>query len=370
MTRPHPSLREPSPPQLSRRRLLGLGAGASAATLVALTGCTPGPAAGTTSLETLADPTWPLPDDVPAGVGLTIGDPATRRALELSGLGSELTFPVTWANITGGPDTSEAFRAGALDLGLVAEIPGINAHWTGLATKFVAARYRKDPLAHPIYQLGVAPGVPVTSLGDLRDKRVAYSPSQAQGALVVRVLAAAGLTRDDVTLVEIPSTGDVYVNALASGQVDVAPLGGTAVRRLLAGYGAEGATTIPHGLRDDPTHLYAPAEVLQDQGKAAAVAAYVRVWARAQQWVQDHPQEWVHGYHVADQRLSVADGEYLVEAAGELDLPADWTEPVARTQQTADLLADFLGRDRLDAGLLFDRRFESVAADALTGAGA
>src|SRR5690349_23456227 len=37
-----------------------------------------------------------------------------------------------------------------------------------------------------------------------------YSPGQAQGALILKVLQKVGLAKDDVKLVELPSTGDVY----------------------------------------------------------------------------------------------------------------------------------------------------------------
>ncbi|MFL6065955.1 MAG: ABC transporter substrate-binding protein [Friedmanniella sp.] len=359
------------PRTVNRRTFVGLLGGLTATAAVGglTSGCVATAGGGAATPADLTDPDWALPAEVPAGTTLTIGDPTTQKALELSGLGSELTFPVTWANLSGGPQTSEAFRAKALDLGSVAEIPGINAHWTDLATKFVAAKYRQDPLDHPVYQLGVAPRVGVRTLADLRGHKIAYAPAQAQGALVVRVLAKAGLGKDDVTLVEIPSTGDVYVNALASGQVDVAPIAGTSIKRYLAQYGKDGGTTIAHGLRDDPGHLYAPAEVLRDQGKAAAIAAYVRVWARAQQWIQDHPEEWIQGYYVEDQRLSAADGRYLVDAAGQFDLPADWSPAISRTQETVDLLAAFTGEETFDAGLLFDRRFAPVAAEALATSG-
>ena len=183
--------------------------------------------------------------------------------------------------------------------------------------------------------------------------------------MIIRVLAKAGLSRDDVTLVEIPSTDDVYPNALGSHQVDVAPIGGTAIKRYLAQYGKDGASTIKHGLRDDPGHLYVRAELLTDKAKAAAIADYVRHWAVAQQWIIDHPKQWIAGYYVDNQRLSAADGAYLIKAAGDFDIPADWSEPIARTQQTIDLLAEFTGRDSFDAGVLFDRRFAPVAAAAL-----
>ncbi|WP_433428854.1 ABC transporter substrate-binding protein [Nonomuraea sp. CA-141351] len=309
----------------------------------------------------------PLPASVPKGTKLIVGDPPTKVALQLSGQIDKFSFDIEWANISGGPQTSEAFRADALDVGAVAEIPPIHATWTGLPVKIVASKFRKDPLNHPTYELGIAPGVSVKTLTDLRGKKIAYSPGQAQGALVLKVLKKAGLTKDDVTLVELPSTGDVYPNALASKQVDVAPIGGVNIKRYAAKWGKDGATTIRHGLRDDPGHLYVRTVTLQDPAKAAAIREYVAAWARATRWVYEHPKEWIEGYYVKDQGLSAADGQYLVDLAGEPDIPGDWSDAVARHQETIDILAKETGNPPLKAQDLYDLRFQSVQADALKG---
>jgi sulfonate transport system substrate-binding protein len=348
-----------------RRRLAPVAAGVAVlvAAVAMLAACARGaaqPAEGDVSVDK------PLPTSVPEGTKLIIGDPATQVALELSGEIDRLPFDVEWANISGGPQTTEAFRAGALDIGSVADIPPIHATWTGLDVRIVAAQFRKDPVRHPIYQLGVAPGASVRTLADLRGKRIAYSPGQAQGALILRVLDKAGLAKTDVRLVELPSTGDVYPNALAAGQVDVAPIGGVNVKRYLANYGKDGAKAITHGLRDDPGHLYTQTSSLADPAKAAAIREYVRFWAQAQVWIHEHPQEWIEGYYVNDQGLSAADGRYLVVAAGELDIPDDWNDVIARHQQTIDLLAQETDNPVLDAADLYDRRFESVAAEAIS----
>lgn len=305
-----------------------------------------------------------LPRSVPKGTTLVVGDPQVEQALKLSGELDRFTFPVTFANISGGPQTLEAFRAKALDLGSVADIPPLQAAWTGVDTRIVAATFRRQPEAHPIYQLGVAPGVAVRSLADLRGKKIAYSPGQAQGALVLRVLQKAGLSQQDVDLVELPSTGDVYPTALASKQVDVAPIGGVAVKRYLTKYGSDGATVIPHGLRDDPGHLYALESSLQDPGKAAAIREYVAHWGVALKWIDEHPREWVEGYYVKNQGLTTADGDYLVKAAGVRDVPTDWSAAIKRHQATADLLATEQDRPHLDVSTLWDRRFEKVAGTA------
>ncbi|MFI6539890.1 ABC transporter substrate-binding protein [Nonomuraea sp. NPDC050547] len=305
-------------------------------------------------------PDAPLPTTVPRGTKLIIGDPSTKIALELSGEIGTFSFPIEWANLSGGPQTSEAFRADALDVGAVAEIPAIHATWTGLPVKIIASRFRKDPLTHPTYELGIAPGVLVKTLADLRGKKIAYSPGQAQGALVLKVLKKAGLTKQDVTLVELPSTGDVYPNALAGKQVDVAPIGGVNIKRYTAKFGKDGATTIRHDLRDDPSHLYVRAETLKDPAKAAALREYVAAWVRASRWVYEHPKEWIAGYYVKDQGLTPEDGQYLVDLAGEPDLPTDWSQAVARHQETIDILAAETGNRPLKAADLYDLRFQTV----------
>src|SRR5262249_5693473 len=133
----------------------------------------------------------------------------------------------------------------------------------------------------------------------------------------------------------------------------------------LTKFGPDGATTIQHGLRDDPSHLYVRTSTLRDPAKAAAVREYVAAWARASQWVYEHPKEWIEGYYVKDQGLTTADGQYLVDQAGEPALPADGSQAIARQQETIDILAAETGNPRLKAEDLYDLRFETVGSDAI-----
>ena len=348
-----------------KKHLVVLAAALSALTLLA--GCGGAAEAGGGSGTKLALDAA-LPTEVPDGTKIVVGDPATQKALELSGQIDKVSKFVQFANLSGGPQTTEAFRAKALDLGSVAEIPPIHATWTGLHVKIVASKFRQDALNHPIYELGIAPGVQVKSLADLRGKKIAYSPGQAQGALVLKVLKKAGLTKDDVEFVELPSTGDVYSNALAAKQVDVAPIGGVQIKRYLTKYGKDGATTIQHGIRDDAGHLYGPTESLEDAGKAAAIRAYVAAWGVAQQWIDKHPKEWIEGYYVKDQGLTTADGEWLVKNAGHPEISGDWSEAIKRQQETIELLAKETDNKVIQAADLYDLRFQTVATDAIKGA--
>lgn len=354
-----------APRLVPARRRAAAALAAGAALVLLLSACAAGARADDDTTGGLA-PDAELPTEVPAGTTLAIGDPTTQKAFELAGeeLTGDLGFEIEWANVSGGPQTVEAFNAGVLDLGAVADIPPIHAAWTGLDVQIYATQYREDWEEHPIYELAAAPGVELDELSDLRGLRIAFSPGQAQGALVLRALRAAGLGQDDVELVELPSTGDVYPTALAAGEVDVAPVGGTALARYLDAYEADDATSLRHGLRDDPGHLYGPTAVVRDPAKAAALRRYVAAWARARVWIYEHPEVWKEKYYVEDQGLSDADAQYLVDTAARPEIPADLTEAVTRTQETIDLLAGELDRPALQASDLFDERFGPVAGEA------
>jgi len=278
---------------------------------------------------------------------------------------------VKWAEISGGPAVTEAFHAGVLDVGAVANIPPIHAIWVGIPVKMIAVRFRENPTDHPSFELAIAPKARIDSLKDLRGKRIAYSPGQIQGEIVQRALQSQGLTAKDVTLVELPSpSADIYVNALSGGLIDVAPIGsGAALKRYLDRFGRDGAKVLKSGVRDDFVTLYVPEATLKDPGKAAALRAYVKVWGRAQAWINGHPDEWAQVYYVTNQGLSADDARYVVQANGKAELPRDWTEAIARQQGSVSLMAEATGRRPFNAARLFDRRFETLSADAFAQAG-
>jgi sulfonate transport system substrate-binding protein len=353
--------------------IVGLALVTSAAALVDAAQAHRGVFAGVGSADArAAGPTLrldaPIPDHVPPGVKLIIGDPMTELVLEHTGWVKDLPFKVQWAHITGGPAVTEAFHAKALDVGASADIPPIHAIWVGIPVKMIAVRFRKDPQDHPSYFLGVAPKSNIRTLADLRGKRIAFSPGQVQGEVVLRSLEAAHLTQKDVKLVELPSTGgDLYINALIGGLVDVAPIGaGAAAKHYIDGYGSQGARLIRHSnVRDDLTDLYVRTETLEDPGKAAALRQYIKFWGRAQDWIATHPDEWAQIYYVKNQGLSPQDARYVMQVTGQPDIPANWNEAIALQQASIDLMARETHRPAFAAATLFDRRFETVPADAI-----
>jgi sulfonate transport system substrate-binding protein len=312
-----------------------------------------------------------LPGEVPPGVSLSIGDPMTQKVLQITGWERQLPFHIKWFHMSGGPAVTEAFHARALDVGSAADMPPIHAVWVGMPVKIIAIVQRKDPIAHPLWKIATGPASGIRTLGDLRGKRIAFSPGQVQGEVVLRVLAEHHLTPSDVTLVEMPSTGaDVYINALAAGQIDAAPIANSvAARHYLASFGANGARLLDHGpFRDDLADLYVRTETLRDPAKAAALRQYVALWARAQAWMETHPAEWAAAYYEKDQRLSPDDARYSIQALGGREVPRDWGAAVAQEQGAIDIMARQSGRGAFPAADIFDRRFQPVAAEAYAAA--
>jgi sulfonate transport system substrate-binding protein len=313
----------------------------------------------------------PLPDTVPPKTRLIIGDPVTQRVIQHLGWEKDLPFEVEWAHITGGPATTEAFTAKAIDVGSSANMPPIHAQWVGIPVKIIAVRLHKDPANHPAWVLGIAPQSKVQTLADLRGKKIAFSPGQVQGEVVLRSLLAHNIPTSEVTLMELPSSGDVYLNALAEHVVDVAPLAAGAVsKRYTDSFGKDGGRLLPHSpFRDDLTLLYVRKETLEDAAKAAALKAYVKIWARAAAWEEANPDPWAQIYWVQTEGLSPQDAEHQIKAYGARYIPSDWTESIALEQGSIDLLAKETSRTPFDAAEIFDRRFESVAVTPTLTAG-
>jgi sulfonate transport system substrate-binding protein len=317
--------------------------------------------------------TAPLPQKVPPGTVLRVGDPVSKWIFQHNGWDKTLPFKIQWAEITGGPDTTEAFHAGALDVGLGANVPPIHADWAGIPVRIVAFRHFPDDAHKAAWIFGISPTSGIRSVADFKGKRIAFSPSQVQAQVVLETLKAAGIDRKDVTLVELPSSigGDVYTSALASGEIDAAPLNaGVVAERYLTKFGDRGARLLPHPpFRDDGAVVYVPETVLADPAKVAALRTYIQYWGRGQAWANAHPEELAEGYYAGVRGLPLKDARVQVDALGPAALPRDWAAAVAFQQAAIDILAPATGRPVFDAARLFDRRFETIAADAAAKGG-
>jgi sulfonate transport system substrate-binding protein len=336
---------------LSRRTLLTALAGAAA---TGLAGCA-GKAAGA-ELDTKA----PLPEAVAADTELVIAIHPTHVALQASGQLAKLPFRVPqWPNLSAGPDIIQGFRARSIDLASNAGIPPIQAEAIDFDARIVAVQTKKVPQ----YVYATAPGSPIAGVHDVRGRRIGFSQGQAQGLVVLRTLKEQGLTAKDVQLVPLSSTK--FLVALQSRQIDIAPLAEPSLTKYVKEYGKDGAQAIPMTAVDYLTVLWAPAEVLADDRKLAAVRAFVPFWARSKVWAYENRDAWIDAYYVKDQGVTAADGKRILATEDKPAFPADWAKAEAWQQESADLLADGGYIKPIKAADLFDRRFQTIAADAV-----
>ncbi|WP_051194562.1 ABC transporter substrate-binding protein [Nocardia jiangxiensis] len=308
-----------------------------------------------------SDLSKPLPAGVPPGTSLKISATDMQVALTSSGQIGRLPFTVSdWPNVSAGPDVIQAFKGGAVELASNAGIPSIQAHAQGLDTRIVAVLWRSTPN----YGLATAPGSAVHTLQDLRGKKIAFSPGQAQGGVVLRSLQQAGLGTKDVTLVRLNSPQ--FLTALQGKQVDVAPLAEPSLTKYLAQYRSAGATTVQSDAVDALSVLWAPTSVLGDDEKLAAVTQFVKFWARAKVWEWENQDRWIADYYVRNQGVSESDGRRIMATTERPYFPESWDGSIDWEQKTIDLItgSGAFGKS-FDAHQLFDRRFEKIAAQAV-----
>ncbi|WP_326558337.1 ABC transporter substrate-binding protein [Micromonospora sp. NBC_01796] len=340
---------------LRRRTVLSSIVGAAA---LGLTGCVAdAPARGALGLGD------PLPSTVPPDTALTIAIHTSHLQLQAAGLLDDLPFVVRdWPNISAGPDVIQGFRANSIDLASNAGIPPIQARAIGFDAKIVAVQARTKPN----YQLATAPGAAIGGLSDLRGKKIGFSQGQAQGVVVLRTLKQLGLGTDDVTLV--PLNSPQFLTALQARQVDAAPLGEPTLTKYLRQYGTDGARAVEITALDYLTILWAPTSVLTDPARAAAVAAFIPLWARAKTWAYENPDAWIDHFYVKDQGVTAEDGRRIVAVDDRPVFPTNWDKAIGWEQETIDLMAQGGFVPTASAAELFDRRFEPIAARSVAAA--
>lgn len=326
------------------------------ATLLGVAGCTK---YTDTGKEAAAD-LGALPTGAPkSSTGLNIAIHETQVQLAANPKLGPLPFKVSsWPTVDGGPDVIQGFRAGSIDLADNAGMPPIQAHDIDFGAKIVAISHSTKVSYIPTTR----PGSDITSVHDVRGKKIGFSQGQAQGVTILKWLAEAGLGKDDVTLVDMPSTD--FLTALQGKQVDVAPLTEPKLTKYLDQYAGDGARKLDTDVQDLLGVLWAPTTVLADDDKAAAIEAFIPVWVKGTIWAYENPGIWIKDYYVKDQGVTVEDGKRILSQQDKPIYPEKWDSSIAWEQGVADLMAKNGFVKKFDVNEIFDRRFEGIASDA------
>ncbi len=201
-----------------------------------------------------------------------------EKALAAEGYG------VRWSEFTSGLPLTEALNVGAIDVtGDMADTVPVFAQAAG--TPFV---YFAQEAPSPLGQAIVVPrDSPITTLAQLKGRRVAVARASGAHYLLLRALASAGLTPRDIR-VEYLQPADARA-ALASGSIDAWSVWEPYVAAVEAQSGAHVLADGRHGLASYQRYYLASSAFAAANPQALRTISAALQQAGA--WAKAHPEE-------------------------------------------------------------------------------
>jgi sulfonate transport system substrate-binding protein len=224
-----------------------------------------------------------------SSVTLNVGDQKGTGAeaiLKAAGLLSTLPFHVDWSDFTSGPPMLEAMASGSVDVGGVGDAPPVFAAAGGEGVEIVGARVVPGGDQDAIV---VPKGSSITSVSQLKGKKIAYGSGSSGNYNLLTVLTAAGLTTKDVTMVNLQPAEALA--AFTSGSVDAWDIWPPYVQQVVA---EDGAKVLARGSQYGSPYSYevASKSAVADPSKAAAIQVYLATLDKAYVWAESHPDAW------------------------------------------------------------------------------
>jgi sulfonate transport system substrate-binding protein len=248
-----------------------------------------------------------------SSVTLNVGDQKGTGAealLKAAGLLNTFPFKVTWADFTSGPPILEAASSGSIDIGGVGDAPPVFAASGGEGIVVVGARTVPSGDQDAVV---VPKGSPITSVSQLKGKKIAYGTGSSANYQLLTVLNAAGLTSKQVTLVSLQPAEALA--AFTSGSVDAWDIWPPYVQQVVA---QDGAKVLAEGSQYGSPYSFevASKSAVANMEKAAAIQVYLTTLDKAYVWAEKNPDAW---------------GAAWASAAG---LPASITDAAAKVDYT------------------------------------
>ncbi|HEY2267796.1 MAG TPA: ABC transporter substrate-binding protein [Streptosporangiaceae bacterium] len=287
---------------------------------LAAAGCSSSSSSSSASSGTTASASASGSTDL-SSVTLNVGDQkgtGAEAVLSAAGLLNSLPFKVNWSDFTSGPPMLQAMASGSVDIGGVGDAPPVFAASGGEAVEIVGARQTngdQDALVVP-------KGSPITSISQLKGKKIAYASGSSGNYNLLTVLNKASLTTKDVNLVNLQPADALA--AFTSGSVEAWDVWPPYVQQVVAQNGAKViATGSAYG--NPYSFEVASKSAVADPEKAAAIKAYLTILNKGYVWTATHPAQWAAAWAKATGLpLSV------MQTAAKID----GTTPVAITDDT------------------------------------
>jgi sulfonate transport system substrate-binding protein len=261
-----------------------------------------------------------------SSVTLNVGDQkgtGAEAVLSAAGLLNTLPFKVSWSDFTSGPPMLEAMASGSVDIGGVGDAPPVFAASGGEAVEIVGARTTngdQDALVVP-------KGSPITSLSQLKGKKIAYGSGSSGNYNLLTVLNKASLTTKDVTLVNLQPAEALA--AFTSGAVAAWDIWPPYVQQVVA---QDGARILAQGPQYGSPYSFEVASkaAVANPDKAAAIKVYLATLDKAYTWAAAHPTAWATAWgKAAGLPSSIMD----VAAKTDANTPAQITSATVSSEQ-------------------------------------
>jgi sulfonate transport system substrate-binding protein len=261
-----------------------------------------------------------------SSVTLNVGDQkgtGAEAVLTAAGLLNTLPFKVSWSDFTSGPPMLEAMASNSVDIGGVGDAPPAFAASGGEAIEIVGARTTngdQDALVVP-------KGSPITSLNQLKGKKIAYGSGSSGNYNLLTVLNKASLTTKAVTLVNLQPAEALA--AFTSGAVAAWDIWPPYVQQVVA---QDGARILARGPQYGSPYSFEVASkaAVANPEKAAAIKVYLATLDKAYVWAAAHPAAWATAWGKAS-GLPTS----IMNAAAEVDAntPAQITSATISAEQ-------------------------------------
>ena len=258
----------------------------------------------------------------------TIGDnggDGSEQLAAITGVFKNAPYKVNFAHFTYGPPLVQAAASGDIDLGSVGDVPPITGAAKEYGFKIVGVSHHLEPKL-AVEDIIVPAGSKITSVAQLKGKKIAVPQGSSAHGLALLALKQAGLTPSGVQLDFLsPAAG---ASAFQSGKVDAwaiwNPQAALAVKA--------GARIIAAGLPpiDQTSNYYvAPLKDLNDPNRRAALTDLFQRLAAEFAWANKHPKQFA-------QAISTEDGISVADATSVLNTYQNEIVPVAPSDVTAE----------------------------------
>jgi sulfonate transport system substrate-binding protein len=274
--------------------------------------------------------------DVPPGTKLVIAEQNGTQSLpwNLANAGKDAPYAIEFADFSGGAAVIEALRSGAADVGSIGEAPVPIAVDSGVSD-LVTIGLQANPGTSGGYYLVARPNSGITTIEQLRGKKVAYPPGSGRHMITAALLKQHGLDlKTDAQPVEL--AGAEVVPTFAAGAVDAAIVLGNQYYQL----GEPPILGDGRGINTGIQSLIVRKDILDDPAKAAAIGDYLGRAIAANNWKDTHADEWINAYYVDQQGITYEQGKKLYEEDGLASYYPIDAESTALFQKVADGLFD------------------------------